>query len=61
MTTTVGPGDKKLADYAECERILRKVYAVYTDYALKNPFQTPEMPIRSEAFDSALLKTLLSV
>lgn len=61
MTTTSGgsgTAEKKLADPTECERILKKLFAVYTDYALKNPFQAPEMPIKSEAFDEALVKTI---
>lgn len=57
-TTSVGSTEKKLADPTECERILKKLFAVYTDFALKNPFQAPEMPIKSEAFDEALVKTI---
>jgi hypothetical protein len=61
MTTTAfgsNSSDKKLADPIECERILKKLFALYTDYALKNPFQAPEMPIKSEAFDDALVKVI---
>lgn len=38
--------------------LLPKVYEAYSDAVMKNPFHTPEMPIRSEGFDlrvSALL------
>ncbi len=56
-TTTSGPKDK-LTDYSYCELIMKRIYSVYADYALKNPFHTPEMPIRSEGFDIALLATL---
>ncbi|KAG8856028.1 hypothetical protein FRB96_006595 [Tulasnella sp. 330] len=31
--------------------MLGKVYEAYADSAMKNPFHTPEMPIRSEGFD----------
>ncbi|RKO98621.1 hypothetical protein CXG81DRAFT_30416 [Caulochytrium protostelioides] len=29
----------------------RLIYDVYADYVMKNPFYTPEMPIRAERFD----------
>jgi trafficking protein particle complex subunit 4 len=34
--------------------ILRKVHELYADMVLKNPFYTPEMPIRCELFDASL-------
>lgn len=34
------------------DSILQKVYEAYADAVMKNPFQTPEMPIRSEGFDT---------
>ncbi|KAI7820108.1 Sybindin-like protein [Kickxella alabastrina] len=36
--------------------VLSKVYVLYSDYALKNPFYNLEMPIRSEMFDVRLLQ-----
>lgn len=33
------------------EALLRKMYELYSDYALKNPFYSLEMPIRCELFD----------
>ncbi|KIY73179.1 Sybindin-like protein [Cylindrobasidium torrendii FP15055 ss-10] len=36
------------------EATLQKVYEVYADDVMKNPFHTPEMPIRSERFDSRI-------
>ncbi|TDL24978.1 TRAPP complex subunit Trs23 [Rickenella mellea] len=33
------------------ESLLQKVYEIYADATMKNPFHTPEMPIRSEKFD----------
>jgi len=35
------------------DSMLQKVYETYADAVMKNPFQTPEMPIRTEAFDIA--------
>src|SRR5689334_10298240 len=32
------------------DSLVRKVYNLYSDYAMKNPFFTPEMPIRCEQF-----------
>ncbi|RWS16859.1 trafficking protein particle complex subunit 4-like protein [Dinothrombium tinctorium] len=46
----INPGSK--------ESLLRKIYELYADYALKNPFYSLEMPIRCELFDSNL-QTLL--
>ncbi|EKM54459.1 uncharacterized protein PHACADRAFT_162843 [Phanerochaete carnosa HHB-10118-sp] len=36
------------------ETVLQKVYEIYADAVMKNPFHTPEMPIRSEAFDTRI-------
>ncbi|RWS00623.1 trafficking protein particle complex subunit 4-like protein [Dinothrombium tinctorium] len=46
----VNPGSK--------ESLLRKIYELYADYPLKNPFYSLDMPIRRELFDSNL-QTLL--
>jgi len=34
------------------DSVLQKVYEAYADAVMKNPFHTPEMPIRTEAFDA---------
>ncbi|KZF23751.1 Sybindin-like protein [Xylona heveae TC161] len=34
--------------------IIRKVYELYSDYVMKNPFYQIEMPIRCDAFDRHL-------
>lgn len=39
---------------------MKKIYETYSDYTVKNPFQNPEMPIRSEQFDVHLLKMVKS-
>lgn len=41
--------------------LLRKVYELYSDYVLKNPFYSLEMPIRCELFDNKLQELLLQV
>lgn len=38
--------------------LLHKIYELYSDYALKNPFYSLEMPIRCELFD-VMLRALL--
>ncbi|KAG0044361.1 hypothetical protein BGZ83_010421 [Gryganskiella cystojenkinii] len=43
------------------DHTMKKIYEVYSDYCVKNPFQNPEMPIRSEQFDIHLLKLVRSV
>ncbi|KAG5887753.1 hypothetical protein JTB14_016105 [Gonioctena quinquepunctata] len=40
------------------ELLLKRIYEMYADYALKNPFYSLEMPIRCELFDTNL-KSLL--
>ncbi|KAF9098244.1 hypothetical protein BGX29_000027 [Mortierella sp. GBA35] len=39
---------------------MKRIYETYSDYTVKNPFQNPEMPIRSEQFDVHLLKLVKS-
>ena len=34
--------------------VMRKVYELYADYVMKNPFYSLEMPVRCEAFDRHL-------
>ncbi|KAF8491031.1 Sybindin-like protein [Russula emetica] len=34
--------------------VLQKVYETYADAVMKNPFHTPEMPIRSDGFDTRI-------
>lgn len=40
------------------EILLKKIYELYADYALKNPFYSLEMPIRCELFDTNLKSIL---
>lgn len=34
--------------------LLKKIYELYADYALKNPFYSLDMPIRCELFETNL-------
>ncbi|KAI8848936.1 Sybindin-like protein [Chytridium lagenaria] len=36
---------------------MRKIHEIYADFVMKNPFHTPEMPIRAELFDLQMAKT----
>ncbi|KAI9005810.1 Sybindin-like protein [Phycomyces nitens] len=38
------------------ETYMKKIYDLYSDFVMKNPFHTPEMPIRCDQFDQSLLK-----
>ncbi|KAI9009142.1 Sybindin-like protein [Hyaloraphidium curvatum] len=38
------------------DAVIRRIYEIYADYALKNPFYSAEMPIRVELFESNLSK-----
>lgn len=40
------------------EMFLKRIYEIYADYALKNPFYSLEMPIRCELFDNNLKSIL---
>ncbi|XP_064650865.1 trafficking protein particle complex subunit 4-like [Lineus longissimus] len=40
------------------EALLKKLYEVYADFALKNPFYSIDMPIRCELFDQNLQSTI---
>lgn len=39
---------------AGLDSLLKKMYELYADYALKNPFYSLDMPIRCELFDTNL-------
>lgn len=39
---------------------LQRAYEVYADQVMKNPFYTPEMPIRVEGFDRAIERIVSS-
>jgi hypothetical protein len=41
--------------------LLKRIYELYADYALKNPFYSLEMPIRCELFDINLQSLLEQV
>ncbi|KAF2636713.1 Sybindin-like protein [Massarina eburnea CBS 473.64] len=36
------------------DTILKKIYELYADFVMKNPFYTVEMPVRCEKFDRGL-------
>lgn len=38
----------------EINSLMKSIYIYYADFVTKNPFQVPDMPIRSETFDTAL-------
>jgi len=54
LFVTVDPGLKGVED------LLRHIYELFTDYALKNPFYEVEMPIRCELFDVHLAAVIRS-
>jgi len=39
---------------AGVDQLLDKIYELYADFALKNPFYSLEMPIRADLFDEQL-------
>ncbi|QSL65702.1 hypothetical protein MERGE_003015 [Pneumocystis wakefieldiae] len=44
------------------DALMRRIYELYADYVMKNPFYKMEMPIRCELFDinvTALLESIL--
>ena len=43
------------------DTILRKVYELYSDYVMKNPFYQTEMPIRSEGWERRVVQFVRGV
>ena len=41
--------------------VLCRIYDLYTDYVLKNPFYEVEMPVRCELFDTNLFQVIGNV
>ncbi|TFK42381.1 transport protein particle complex subunit [Crucibulum laeve] len=56
LLTVTGTKFVLLTSLAEtvADAVLQRVYDAYADSVMKNPFHTPEMPIRSEGFDSKI-------
>ena len=56
LTTLTGMQFIVLADphHSRLREFLERVYQLYADYALKNPFHAMDMPIRSELFEAHL-------
>ena len=40
---------------------IKRIYEIYSDYAMKNPFFTPDMPIRAELFDLNVTKLVKQI
>ncbi|KAG0701521.1 transport protein particle complex subunit [Suillus ampliporus] len=53
LLTATGTKFVLLTSLAEttADSVLQRVYEAYADAVMKNPFHTPEMPVRSEGFD----------
>lgn len=45
---------------SDTESVLAKIYQLYSDYVLKNPFYTTDQPVRCEQFDIELAKFMQS-
>lgn len=60
LTTLVGTKFVLFTSLVEpsADTVLQKVYEIYADAVMKNPFHTPEMPIRSEGFDTRIVALL---
>ena len=48
-------------DKSNKDTLLRKIYELYSDYVLKNPFYQMDMPIRCELFDANITQFLDSL
>jgi trafficking protein particle complex subunit 4 len=46
---------------ANVDVIIRRIYDMYADYVMKNPFYQLEMPVRCEMFDRKLLSYLREI
>lgn len=56
LLTATGTKFVLLTSLAEvtADSVLQRVYEAYADAVMKNPFHTPEMPVRSEGFDTRI-------
>jgi hypothetical protein len=43
------------------DAVLQKVYCLYADYVMKNPFHSLEMPIRARLFDRKVTELIMSI
>lgn len=43
------------------DKILGKIYELYADYVMKNPFYSLEMPIRSEGWERRLIREMRGI
>ncbi|KAH6670679.1 Sybindin-like protein [Tricladium varicosporioides] len=43
------------------DRIMGRIYELYSDYVMKNPFYSLEMPIRSEGWERRLIREIRGV
>lgn len=57
--TTNGNGSQYNVGSQIADNLLRKVYCVYSDYVMKDPFYSLEMPIKSDLFDEKV-KSLIN-
>ena len=48
-------------DFTLHQQACQKLYEFYGDYAMKNPFYQPEMPIRAELFDLQVKKYIAGI
>ncbi|KAI9013305.1 hypothetical protein HDU85_000668 [Gaertneriomyces sp. JEL0708] len=42
--------------HPNAEAVTKKFYEIYADFVMKNPFYSPEMPIRIDLFDNNIQK-----
>ncbi|KAI9590954.1 Sybindin-like protein [Syncephalis fuscata] len=47
--------------HAQADQHLRKIYELYSDFVMKNPFYKLEMPVRCELFDERLARFIKAV
>ncbi|CAM9016708.1 hypothetical protein WICANDRAFT_27018 [Wickerhamomyces anomalus NRRL Y-366-8] len=43
------------------ESVLRRIYSIYSDYVMKNPFYSLDMPIRVDLFDQKVTELIKSL
>lgn len=47
-------------EQAVVEQKCRRLYEVYAEFVMRNPFQPLEMPVRSEKFERAVLGSVVA-
>lgn len=61
IPANVNNSDYPIISIQVADNLLRKIYCVYSDYVMKDPFYSMEMPIKSELFDQRVRQMVSNI